>query len=345
MINTPETRYTLNLAVSPSGMAVYRDYIPRMKFATNTDETPDPQPITHDRFKNDGTMSDFSRRKMRRALEWLLVLARPQKHWSKSSKRWIKHRITFITLTLPANQQHSDQIIKSRCLNPLLIELRKFHGMRHYVWRAEKQANGNIHFHIVANCFIDASVLRQRWNRICNTLGYVGRYTALMQQEIKSFGDYYNRFINQGSYSQLMRRYLYGCATAWSNPNSTDIHSVRHVHNLVAYLFKYISKNIENPDALTEEQREQLTVKGQIWGLSESLSKLRSIIVHMSYNINEEVKNLWNNVKAYTYTDDFFQYKAIRLRQIKTNNCPELWQIVLNQIAQISGEDYLPALT
>ena len=168
-----------------------------------------------------------------------------KKQYCRDQKKWIKFKITFITLTLASDQRHTDQEIKSKLLNSMLTEMRRDFGMLHYVWRAEKQQNGNIHFHILTNVFIPHSTLRKKWNRVQDKLGYVTAYSKEMQS-CRSFSDYYNKYINQGNYSQLMRRYILGKAVNWHNPNSTDIHSVKKVRNLPAYLSKYLCKTSQD---------------------------------------------------------------------------------------------------
>lgn len=329
------TRYFNALSVTPSGICVIRDYIPsnRIRLRDESDFQQQNQPVAHDRFRHNGTLSPYSARKMRRAIEWLLVIARRRKQWCRSAKTWVNFRICFVTLTLPAPQRHTDQVIKSRCLNPLLIELRKHHGMRNYVWRAEKQANGNIHFHLLTDTFIEADILRRRWNRIVNTLGYVDDYTHAMQSRVHNFSDYYNLYIAQGSYAQLMRRYNRGTATAWSDPNTTDIHSVRKIKNLIAYLLKYMSKNIENPDALTPEQRARLLVSGQLWNLSETLSRMRSVIIPIGSPEHDEITRLWA-IPSYEKHDNFYHYKSLPIREIIRHGCTLLWEYITARIRQ-----------
>ena len=73
---------------------------------------------------------------------------------SKVYQNPVQYKLTFITLTLPSKQIHSDNEIKSKCLNQFLIELKKNHSVSRYIWKAEKQENNNIHFHIIADKFI-----------------------------------------------------------------------------------------------------------------------------------------------------------------------------------------------
>lgn len=82
----------------------------------------------------------------------------------------------FITLTLPSAQIHDDREINRRCLQPFLATLKRVHGVTHYFWRAEAQANGNVHYHILTDRYIAARDLQASWNKAVNVLGYEDRY-------------------------------------------------------------------------------------------------------------------------------------------------------------------------
>lgn len=330
-----ERIYIPMLSVNPHGICTYWDYIGPRRVSWEAERPKETDPDTKPdrrRFAHNGIMSDHACKKLRTAIEWLNLIARKKKIWDIKSKSWLHFKVNFVTLTLPAPQRHTDQQIKSKCLNYLLIELRKFHHMRNYVWRAEKQENGNIHFHLATDSYIPADKLRQRWNRICNQFGYVDDYTAKMRREITCFADYYNKFINQGSYETLMRRYNYGKRTGWTDPNSTDIHSVKKIKDLVAYLYKYFSKNIPHPERLTDEERERLTVKGMLWGLSESLSKMKPITMVVDSFIGQEISRLFREIKSKVITERFFEFKVLDIRKIRDHNCHAIWQEITDTL-------------
>lgn len=99
---------------------------------------------------------------------------------------------TFITLTMPSKQMHHDNFIKENCLRPFIDwltsektyitrkgkskGLQQGCGVKAYVWRAESQENGNIHFHLIVDRYIDKDQIRWRWNAICERFGYITRY-------------------------------------------------------------------------------------------------------------------------------------------------------------------------
>ena len=95
---------------------------------------------------------------------------------AKKSKQVVKPYLTFATLTLPVTQFHSDNEIKRKCLNLFLIKLKEYKGIEHYFWRAEAQGNGNIHFHIICDRYIDMLWLQRHWNLALNALGYIDKF-------------------------------------------------------------------------------------------------------------------------------------------------------------------------
>ena len=105
---------------------------------------------------------------------------------------------TFITLTLPSAQTHTDKELTEFALNPFLSYARKYFGVRYYIWKKELQSNGNLHFHLCVDRYIEANKLRETWNRIlnrgavdgCSTVfDYVDRYHAAM---VERYADGWN---------------------------------------------------------------------------------------------------------------------------------------------------------
>lgn len=87
-----------------------------------------------------------------------------------------KYRLTFLTVTLPAKQIHTDQEIKSVVLNNFINKLRYHKKDLKYIWRAEPQANGNIHFHFILNLYVEMKLCDKLWHDSVELLGYVTEY-------------------------------------------------------------------------------------------------------------------------------------------------------------------------
>ncbi len=234
-----------------------------------------------------GLMSHKANKRVRLAIDWLINISKEKTLTKKGVKTNFKFKLNFITLTLSSKQKHSDNIIKSVLLNQFLTELRAKHNCTNYLWRAESQRNGNIHFHIVTDVFIPWRVLRTDWNRIQEKLGYVSAFTE---------------------------------KTGKSDPNSTDVHSINQVKNLSAYLAKYCTKNAKGYVVMASLASDKpfrpncfLTyvhpllkakatfyrqIKGKLWGLSQSLSRLKSATKEVANRIEEEIEWIKNTYKS-----------------------------------------------
>lgn len=136
----------------------------------------------------------------------------------RSEEKHYRYKVNFITLTLPSLQLHSDKEIVKECLSPFLEAWQKKAPGLLYVWKAEVQDNGNLHFHITSNMFYHHKALRDDWNRFINKLGYVDRSVS-------------------------------------SSPNSTDVHSVRNIKNLAAYMATYLTKKDNHTKVLKRYHR------------------------------------------------------------------------------------------
>lgn len=156
-----------------------------------------------------GLVSQKARRRISKGIDWMLYLAKEKKVYPDKQHNALTFRLNMVTLTLCSKQVHSDNEIKSRLLNQFLIEASRKWSINRYLWRAESQGNGNIHFHVITDQFIPWWELQVCWNRIQEKLGYVSEFK-------KKHGN--------------------------KNPNSTDIHSIWKVKNLSAYLAKYCTK-------------------------------------------------------------------------------------------------------
>lgn len=84
--------------------------------------------------------------------------------------------MAMVTLTLPVKQFHTDNEVKRHMLYGFIRDLQRNHGLVHYYWRAEAQANANIHFHVIVDCFIDSGDLDRAWFNQLALYGYLEAY-------------------------------------------------------------------------------------------------------------------------------------------------------------------------
>jgi hypothetical protein len=104
---------------------------------------------------------------------------------------------------------------------PFFQQLKRLHGIQEYFWSAEPMRNGNLHFHILTDRYIDGKALDQLWNNASDNLGYLGRYMA-----------------KHGNV----------------NPPSTQIRQCPPNMSLVKYVLKYVSKQPEIRCSLRMDQ-------------------------------------------------------------------------------------------
>ena len=140
---------------------------------------------------------------------WQLTLDYHNSNLSKYQQKQFK-QIVLLTLTLSSKQTHTDKWIKRNLLSPFIQELQKSLPDFNYIWKAEKQQNGNLHFHLLIDAYIDKALVQIMWNR---------------QQQKKGYHP-----------SGLLDDENLGCP-------STKIEGLRNKRNAVAYVAKYISKD------------------------------------------------------------------------------------------------------
>jgi hypothetical protein len=117
-------------------------------------------------FEDNNTEGAISRRAAKRiekAVVWLLYYSKQKTIIDVELQKKFRFRINFITLTLPAPQQHTDDEVKKVCLNNFLNICRKTFGLVNYIWKAEPQLNGNIHFHLVTDKYIRYDKIQTAW--------------------------------------------------------------------------------------------------------------------------------------------------------------------------------------
>jgi hypothetical protein len=218
-------------------------------------------------------LSIIAKRKMSKAIDYLLVTSVEKKQLERLTGKLVTFKIAFVTLTLPSQQVHTDSEIISKCLNQLLTELRKYHNVKKFVWRAEKQKNGNIHFHLLTDTFIPWYELRNRWNRILNKLHYVDKF-----QE------------------------KHGHRT----PNSTDVHSTRKIKNIKKYVTKYMQKvdSKANEGKLKSGQIDQESYR--LWSCSQNLSKIKGCQLVIDNEIAKEITKIVNSSKCHSFHSSYF---------------------------------------
>lgn len=272
-------------------------------------------------------MSPSTTSKCKRAINYLLLNSTNKRNPTRINWKDTQFRMAFITLTLSAKQMHSDNEIKRQMLNPFLIELKRQYGIKNYVWRSERQQNGNVHFHILVDKFIPWHEIRGLWNHQQAKLGYITQYAQSMLKLHSSGFKVRSDLLDKWPLKSQLKAYHEGKARGWRNPNSTDIHSVRYISNVAAYVTKYMtkeqSKRTQKVRAIDIEfcrksrielhsvsqgaakfLREQAQI-GRLWGCSYQLTNITGGESVIDSTLNEEINRLSSKPGVIAYNDGY----------------------------------------
>jgi hypothetical protein len=309
----PELILIPQITIHPDRICLYREvkWIPIKKCSNSIDiensELEDVnQAFLHSKRKNNGFLSITAKKKLFKAIDYLMATSEKKKVYSKVQSKYITYRIVFVTLTLPSRQVHTDKEITNTCLNQLFTELKMYHNVKRYVWRAEKQANGNIHYHILFNQFVEWSELRKRWNRICNKLGYVDEYQRTMKEFYSKGFRPSNNVNDKRTVEQQRKAFVIGQKSDWTSPNSTDIHDTRKVTNLKKYVGKYMAKQPEvNIDNIKDEKDVRI-VEGRLWSCSQDLSKVSGCQLVEDWELSDALDEIVQISKCKVFKDTYF---------------------------------------
>jgi hypothetical protein len=195
-------RYFIQCAqVRPSGLLVYG--------------RPDP-PYQHKANKEfreaktySGNMKRGSIRRIRKTINVFLLKSPTQEILNPVSKKKIRFRLTFATITISDARLIDHKEAYKLGLKPLLRWLRREVGGL-YIWKAELQKRGQVHWHITLNRFLHYKDLRDEWNRLQRSAGWLEGYEA---------------------------------RTGHTDANSTDIRAVAKIERIDLYLAKYMAKD------------------------------------------------------------------------------------------------------
>jgi hypothetical protein len=262
-------------------------------------------------------LSNKGKKRAKRAIKYLFYNATEKVAYNPRFHTQYRFRVNFITLTLASRQIHEDSEIKSKLLHQFLIEAKKRWGLVNYVWKAERQMNGNLHFHILSDKFIPWLELRNCWNRIQNKLGYIDRF-------------------NLNSRTR--------------QPNSTDVHSLRKVSNVYSYVTKYMLKKFSgnrlkvkatainhkwadraelssvSPGVLAFLSRE--SYGGRIWACSQSLSNITGARAEITPEIAAEIHRINMRPDTKRVDKDYISMLFFKAELINETESPILWNIL-----------------
>jgi hypothetical protein len=165
-----------------------------------------------------GSMTSHAMKRIKKAVDLLVQFSPPRNIYNSVTMTTEKHTLSFITLTIPGKERHlTAKEGYTLLLSKWIRKMRDAHGLKTYIWKAEFQKNGQLHYHITTNSWIPYTSIRDKWNNIMSSNGMLSVW-------------------NEENPTKF--------------PNSTDVHKVYKVKNIQAYLAKYLSK--KDKDKSTE---------------------------------------------------------------------------------------------
>lgn len=300
------------VSINPTRMAIY--YQACNDNIVNNNQTPRVMPSNSR--KPTAGMSKKAKQRLRVALNWLVSCSAKRNVQIPNGTIVSNFQVSFITLTLPTKQMHTHKEIKARCLNLFLQKLRIKFGVKNYVWKAELQKNGNIHFHLSIDKPIHYMIIRRFWNEAIAKLGYITAYAKTYIGMSFEEYCYWQRQKGHTDPIKLRKAYNFGVNSIWSNPNTTDVRSVKNVDNWASYMAKYMAKDPANKDkkGIIADSLNELV--GRVWYCSTSLSALGSLKFEFTFNFQKIINKFKRSKKVLDLQFDFcrlffFQIKSL----------------------------------
>jgi len=216
---------------------------------------------------------------------WMQIISNKKKVFSRKEKKSFYFKLAFITLTLSDVQIHSDEYIKSHLLEPFLKWMYRSWNVNSYIWKAEVQNNGNIHFHITINKFIHWKSIRAKWNRLLSAHGYCKVYqdgtndkgnaateikAVINEKEIASY------IVGYVSKKDLFKK------VKLTNEKKVKYEVSEKVELTNHYYLRENFWQVECSDGMIREYKRQ--IHGRLWSASHNLNESAIIINEQSTN-------------------------------------------------------------
>lgn len=275
-----------------------------------------------------------------------------------------KEQATFVTLTLPSEQMHTDKVLNAKALNNFITQIKRSHQVKNYLWRAERQKNGNLHYHIIIDKFISHRLIRNYWNIQMKALGYISIYQSNMISHHSNGFKVRNDLKKKWSIENQKKAYDYGTNTNWKDPNSTDIHSLKNIKNISSYVCKYVTKDedyddlqkaikanncgkISSSELLEAQEKfkakiESKKVNSRLWGCSDEIRNLKDPATLCDIQTDKFVTAAKLEKGTKTITDEFFTVIYVKNLQTLTQANPYIKKLINDHRRDTYEKLYLP---
>jgi hypothetical protein len=216
------------------------------------------------------------------------------------NRQWLPKNpyFTFVTLTLSAEQQHTDLEIRRKLVFPFIQKLQRENDIWQYFFVCEKQENGNLHIHLIIDSYIPWEEVQEKWNNTQDLHGYIDAFEKI---------------------------------NGHRHPNSTDIHKLQHVRNVEAYLVKYCTKDKKSipikgrlwgcSDGLRKIKPYSEILEGHAFETAQALLQSKM----MKVKIEEEYTLVYGNIRDFVRLYHGHTFKAMQKHW--TENVKSLYTI------------------
>lgn len=270
--------------------------------------------------KRENSLSKKSQSRIRNYVNLLLDTAINKEIYSKKDNKRFIYKIGFCTLTLPADFIMSDDKVHKKIFKPFIRVLQDKYDLAEYIWKAETQDNDQLHYHLTITQWIHWFIINREWRKQIQKCGYTYK-------------------------SEKHKR------------AATEIHSVKKVKSLAAYLCKYLAKSDEwkkdTPQKIIDKCNSLQVDEKKIFIASDGVKEWRKRIPNIklwdcSQSLKKEKLTLRNIIDDYggvcldlagitveEIQKDFFSLCIYDIEQMrKTVTLGKIWTDYINRIRQ-----------
>jgi hypothetical protein len=248
-----------------------------------------------------GGMSIGSRKRLGRAVTIMAQGIKPKWQYNPVTQRQHYHQFSFITLTVASTKNITHREAYDQLLCHFLgwmtrTVAKEDPRAKTYIWKAELQKRGQIHYHITTPAFIHWREIRRKWNQL-------QREAGLLDDWAKEHGNF--------------------------DPNGTDVHDTHNVRSASDYMVKELCKSIHaiqveakaeadellssgqiNEQAYEEQLQKILSMKlhtvGKVWGCSENLSGVNYWTIPVRRDHEDRIATWIKEGRARQKIDDYY---------------------------------------
>jgi hypothetical protein len=250
-----------------------------------------------------GQLTEGARKRMIETIELFSASITDRWVYNKYLKKRVKHKFSFITLTIPDQSRRiKGKEGYDKLLEPFLFWLVKTKKVNTYIWKAELQqpldfqgrvkvCKGQLHYHLILPNFIDKQEIRKKWNYILKQNDLLAGHGSPSSTSIerpykgKYVSDYIIKEIAKNCQSTKKQKEL-------SKELKKDIG--KGCKALLSMELEYY-----NELAKTENQ----SIEGKVWGCSNNLKPKKTLkpdadlnsLVDIEKKIDKLVKEIKDN--------------------------------------------------